>query len=133
MAEHCSSLATSWRTTLTILSWAHARRSFRTTITAATMLSFVAGPVLPAFAQQSEDRSDRTATPIKHIIVIIGENRTFDHVFATYQPKSGERVNNLLSEGIVTADGKPGPNYKAALQYSATDSGTYSQSPSTKT
>jgi phospholipase C len=97
------------------------------------MLSIVAGPVLPAFAQQSEDRGDRTATPIKHIIVIIGENRTFDHVFATYQPKSGERVNNLLSEGIVTADGKPGPNYKAALQYSATDSGTYSQSPSTKT
>lgn len=97
------------------------------------MLSFIAGPVLPAFAQQSQDRSDRTVTPIKHIIVIIGENRTFDHVFATYQPKSGERVANLLSKGIITADGKPGPNYKEALQYSATDTGTYSQSPSGKT
>jgi phospholipase C len=26
----------------------------------------------------------RTATPIKHLIIIIGENRSFDHMFATY-------------------------------------------------
>jgi len=25
-----------------------------------------------------------TLTPIKHVIIIIGENRTFDHIFATY-------------------------------------------------
>ena len=25
----------------------------------------------------------KTATPIKHVIVLIGENRTFDHLFAT--------------------------------------------------
>ena len=31
-----------------------------------------------------------TATPIKHVIVIIGENRTFDHVSATYKPKSSD-------------------------------------------
>ena len=29
-----------------------------------------------------------TATPIKHVIVIIGENHTFDNVFGTYQPPS---------------------------------------------
>ena len=29
-------------------------------------------------------------TPIKHVIVIIGENRSFDHVFATYVPKNGQ-------------------------------------------
>jgi phospholipase C len=34
-----------------------------------------------------------TATPIKHVIVIIGENRTSDHVFATYQPKRREAVS----------------------------------------
>jgi phospholipase C len=28
-------------------------------------------------------------TPIKHVIIIVGENRTFDHVFATYKPKTG--------------------------------------------
>ena len=32
-------------------------------------------------------RQIQTATPIKHVIVIIGENRSFDHVFATYKPK----------------------------------------------
>ena len=56
-----------------------------------------------------------TQTPIKHVIVIIGENRSFDHVFATYVPKNGETVDNLLSEGIVTLDANknaiPGPNF----------------------
>ena len=27
----------------------------------------------------------KTASPIKHVIVILGENRTFDHLFATYE------------------------------------------------
>jgi phospholipase C len=31
----------------------------------------------------NDDRSSVTRTPIKHVILIIGENRTFDHVFAT--------------------------------------------------
>jgi phospholipase C len=65
-----------------------------------------------------------TATPIKHVIVIIGENRSFDHVFATYQPRKGETVNNLLSEGIVNADGTPGPNFSKAQQLAASDTGT---------
>ena len=32
-----------------------------------------------------------TATPIKHLIVVLGENRSFDHVFATYVPTAGHR------------------------------------------
>lgn len=60
-----------------------------------------------------------TATPIKHVIVIVGENRSFDHIFATYVPKPGETVNNLLSEGIVNPDGTPGANYARATQFSA--------------
>jgi len=76
-------------------------------------------------AGPSGDRSDaarlRTRTPIKHVIVIIGENRTFDHIFATYKPKKGETVDNLLSKGIVNEDGSPGPNYWLAEQYSAFD------------
>ena len=63
-----------------------------------------------------------TRTPIQHVIVIIGENRTFDHVFATYKPKSGETVSNLLSKGIVNEDGTPGPNFPLAAQSSAVDS-----------
>src|SRR5690348_12309881 len=54
----------------------------------------------------------KTATPIKHVIIIVGENRSFDHLYATYVPKHGhERVLNLLSEGILNADGTPGPNF----------------------
>jgi phospholipase C len=70
------------------------------------------------FAQSNDNN---TSTPIKHVIVIIGENRSFDHVFATYQPVTGQSVWNLLSEGIVNADGTPGPNFWKAAQNAASD------------
>src|ERR1700744_5642760 len=78
-------------------------------------------------------RDNDTATPIKHVIVIIGENRTFDHIFATYVPKKGETVDNLLSKGIVNADGTPGPNFSLAQQKAATDAApdAFMLSPST--
>jgi hypothetical protein len=38
-------------------------------------------------------------------------------------------VLNLLSEGIVNADGTPGPNYKNATQYQALDTTVYQLSP----
>ena len=59
----------------------------------------------------------KTASPIKHVIVIIGENRSFDHTYATYVPKDGQTVKNLLSEGIINADGTPGPNVAKAQQF----------------
>jgi phospholipase C len=38
----------------------------------------------PGFVGQWPAPGDNsTETPIKHVIVIIGENRSFDHVFAT--------------------------------------------------
>src|SRR5690348_17026794 len=42
-------------------------------------------PVAAAAAAAGESGSNdgNTTTPIKHVIVIIGENRTFDHLFAT--------------------------------------------------
>src|SRR5271156_906295 len=70
-------------------------------------------------ANHSHDGNTRT--PIKHLIVIIGENRSFDHVFATYKPNHGQFVWNLLSEGIVNSDGTPGPNFSKAEQLAATD------------
>ena len=76
--------------------------------------------VAQASTGESGTNDANTTTPIKHVIVIIGENRTFDHLFATYQPvNSNETVLNLLSEKIVNADGTPGPNYAAATQYQA--------------
>jgi phospholipase C len=63
----------------------------------------------------------KTATPIKHVVIIVGENRSFDHVFATYVPrKKQEKVLNLLSEGIVNADGSPGPNFAKGHQFQIT-------------
>ncbi len=80
---------------------------------------------------QPANRSDgATTTPIKHVVIIIGENRTFDEIFATYRPvRQGTMVSNLLSKGIVNADGSPGPNYDLAKQYSATDTDEYRLAP----
>jgi phospholipase C len=74
-----------------------------------------------AQAQSDPDKSvDHipTATPIKHVIIIVGENRSFDHVFATYEARNrDERVLNLLSERIINQDGSPGPNFAKAHQF----------------
>ncbi len=88
-------------------------------------------PLAAAAATADTGANDgNTTTPIKHVIVIIGENRTFDHLFATYQPvNNGETVWNLLSEGIVNVDGTPGPNYSAATQNQALDTTLYQISP----
>lgn len=83
---------------------------------------FGAGPNNPA-------HSIKTATPIKHVVIIVGENRSFDHLFATYVPKAkNERVLNLLSERIINTDGSPGPNFAQAHQFqivSAPNGGKY--------
>ena len=74
-------------------------------------------------AEDGKNANDsiKTASPIKHVIIIVGENRSFDHLFATYVPKSrGERVLNLLSEGIVKADGTPNENFDKAHQFQIT-------------
>jgi phospholipase C len=75
----------------------------------------------------------QTNSPIKHIIYIVGENRSFDNIYGTYQPKSGQKIWNLLSQGIVNADGSPGPNAAQGRQYQATSSnGRFFLSPLTK-
>jgi phospholipase C len=74
-------------------------------------------------AAQGQNPADaiKTASPIKHVLIIVGENRSFDHLFATYRPKSdGERVLNLLSERIVKADGSPNENFDRAHQFQIT-------------
>ncbi len=86
------------------------------------------GAPLPAIAQNQP----ATASPIQHVIIILGENRSFDHVFATYQPKNGQTISNLLSKGIINADGTPGPNYAMAAQSIAQDRGVYSNNPGSK-
>ena len=83
----------------------------------------------PAFAGGTPSPADHyTHSPIKHVIVIIGENRSFDHVFATYVPKHGQSITNLLSQGIITLDANKnairGPNFGQAHQLAAQDLGS---------
>lgn len=72
---------------------------------------------------------DSTPSPIKHVIVVIGENHSFDNLFATYQPLNGQSINNMLSEGILNATGGHGANFNNALQSTATNTSKYSINP----
>jgi phospholipase C len=87
------------------------------------ILAAIAAFPVAALAQNS---------PIQHVIVVFGENRSFDHVFGTYVPHAGQTVHNLLSEGIVTPYGAPGPNYHQAHQFSAVNTVSYQISPGGK-
>ena len=86
-------------------------------------MSVVAAALCSAavLADQDFDRDHRfphevhTATPIKHLVIIFNENRSFDHYFATY-PNAGNppgeiafkakphtpTVNNLVSANLLT-------------------------------
>lgn len=94
------------------------------------MFNVVQSPVYAADEPNSARHG--TTTPIKHVVVVIGENRTFDNVYGTYRPTHEQKVLNLLSEGIVKADGSLGPAVHAAQQQQADNRVTYTLSP-TKT
>ncbi len=94
------------------------------------VLQFTVGATyVNAASKPLASRDADTASPIQHVIVIIGENRSFDHVFATYLPKRGQTINNLLSEGIIKLDAnhaaQPGPNFSKAEQTAATDTDSF--------
>ena len=70
-----------------------------------------------AYSAIAPAQSDKTKTPVKHVVVIFQENISFDHYFGTYPVaapnKDGSRyfggakpgtprVNNLVSSGLLT-------------------------------
>src|SRR6516164_4708512 len=92
----------------------------------------VAAAALGAFtasagATDPDKSADRTptTTPIKHVIVVIAENSSFDHAFGTFQPHGDQKIGNLLSRGLVNADGTPGPNFKKAAQFTVSPQPLY--------
>ena len=93
------------------------RHGVKTALVGITIVQFSLGGPLVGTLQANE--KEHTKTPIKHVIILIGENRTFDHLFATYVPKSHDSVSNLLSEGIINADGTPGKHFSKAAQFQA--------------
>lgn len=85
---------------------------------ALSAIGFIALAAISSSAQAADAAlALQTRTPIKHLIVVVGENVSFDTLFATYRPAANESILNLLSQGIVNADGSPGPNYHRAVQY----------------
>jgi phospholipase C len=77
---------------------------------------------------KDKDAADavKTESPIKHVIILIGENRGTDHTFGVYKPKGrGETISNILSKGIVNEDGSPGPNFALAQQFLVTPQPQY--------
>jgi phospholipase C len=86
-------------------------------------------------ADDDRGKQSGTLTPIEHVIVLIGENHSFDNVFATYRPTLGRYVSNLLTKGIIRPDGSLGPNAAEAAQFMVTPPlpSTYFISTSSKT
>ena len=89
-------------------------------LTCSLLLLHLAPPA-HAFQGGANGNDKGKRTPIDHVIVIIGENRSFDHVFGTYVPPPGQSISNLWSKGIVKLNGAPGPNFANAAQYQAQD------------
>jgi phospholipase C len=123
-----------------ICTWKSLAHTARVSLAILTAIPFSLGGTLANAAPPDKDQGKHherpTRTPIKHVIVIVGENRSFDHIFATYRPKvHGEQVDNLLSKHIINEDGTPGSKYWLATQYSADITGDteYQLSPSNKT
>jgi len=63
---------------------------------------------VPPLSYAAGSNDNNTTTPIKHVIFIIGENRTFDHLFGTYKPGGGQQIWNLLSRKLSTRMGNQG-------------------------
>jgi phospholipase C len=108
----------------------YSKRRLLACVSLVGMSAQIAAPAALAQAVSLAPHDLDTITPIKHVIVIYGENRSFDHVFGTYVSPSGASVLNILSEGIVKADGSPGPNFANALQYKASATTKYGIGPS---
>ena len=115
------------------------RQRLRSAATVSMIALMLGQPVLAQDTMSAAKRPSQnpeemvTETPIKHLIFIVGENRSFDNIFAAYKPKNGQKIWNLLSQGIVNDDGTPGPNFAKAPQNEVTASnGRYELAPQNK-
>jgi len=94
----------------------HSKFSKAMAFAVAAAISF--GSVTPAFANGSHHSNSETTTPIRHIVVIFGENISFDHYFATYpnatnpagEPKFKAKDNTPTVNGLSGALLNNNPN-----------------------
>ena len=93
----------------------HLRRMAAIALASNLVLAMPTGLFAAPGPGNDASESAHTTTPIKHVIVIFGENESFDHYFGTYphatnpkgepvfEAKEGTpRANNLLSGGLLT-------------------------------
>ncbi|HET7886330.1 MAG TPA: alkaline phosphatase family protein [Bradyrhizobium sp.] len=97
----------------------YALRSRKVRLLAGVAVATLCTFTTQAGATDPDKAADRThtATPIKHVIVVLAENSSFDHAFGTFRPRPGQHIANLLSKGIVNENGTPGPNFSKAAQF----------------
>src|ERR1700730_2755322 len=79
------------------------KKWLRYTVAVAALQSAIS--TVPSFADEGE-RDQKTATPIRHVVVIIPENRTFDNYFGTY-PKAANIPGEQSWVGV------PAPQFSA--------------------
>ena len=109
------------------------RWRFKAACCASLIALCASGYVVSAFGDDDHKSKDTRAaasidtdSPIKHVIILIPENRGLDHTFGIYQPKGKHQtISNLLSKGIVNADGSAGPHFGSAQQFAVTPQSTW--------
>ena len=87
-----------------------------------SLFTSVAGVTLSLGAFAASAVAQQTATPIQHVVVIFGENISFDHYFATYpvavnppgQPRFRPAANSPVVNGLTTALMTNNPNLNPA-------------------
>jgi len=92
-------------------------RLLLTTALSGALLALAAGSTAVADDDRDDAHGRDTATPIKHVIVLIGENRTFDNIFGMYRPRHGQSISNLSTNGIVNSSGMTVLNTKAQQSF----------------
>jgi phospholipase C len=92
-----------------------ARRSgFRARLSVSAAALSILGFAAPALAA---DPSVDTATPIKHVIVIIGENWSFDSVFGAYEPQPGQPITAARSTPMSRSSRSGSPIAPSAILF----------------
>src|ERR1700733_4788690 len=98
------------------------QRGVRVALMSATISFSLAAATVGVANDKSKDNDAaaavKTESPIKHVIILIGENRGMDHTFGVYKPAGrGETISNILYKGIVKNDGSPGASFALAQQF----------------
>jgi phospholipase C len=75
----------------------------------ATLAGCTGGPGSMLGVPQARDDRQRTKSPIKHVVIIVQENRTFNDFFATYSGADGTTVGQAVANSACSPPIEKGP------------------------